>query len=140
MALLGECPGASFHVAQGLPLPETLTVGNPGFVFKGNALHASHNLAWHRGMVFCWKCGFLAAHHSGKLTLPCRGGRSAQGQSNLNRIREGKCPSAGGWPEPEGAMRPKELFGAASYDYARQMMAWYGGEGYGVQIHEEVPG
>ena len=63
-------------------------------------LHASHSLGYHRGLVWCWKCG----HYGGTVPIKLKGnceGLTLSGEKNLSRLRKSNPPSKTSWPLDE---------------------------------------
>ena len=69
-------------------LRDTLSIGD-------RALHATHSLAWHRGITWCWRCGRWAHHVPKRLRHPCTGRRNWGGASAIKGIEQGPPPVAG---------------------------------------------
>ena len=62
--------------------------------------HLSH-LAWHRGIIWCWRCGVYATRVPINLKGTCDGPTEA-GQKALSLLRQGKPPNCKvDWPLPE---------------------------------------
>ena len=111
---LGHCPG------PGLWGPETSNPHLPRraprgsqIVINGHGLDTSHNLAWHRGITFCWRCGaYTTGVRVVQLIHPCPPGPSSKKKRALDAIREGKSPlDSGEWPLPEDAYPPDQFIG-----------------------------
>ena len=69
----------------------------------GTNIHASHvpHLGHHRGVTWCWKCGYFCILVPNKLTGVC-GDPSISGERQLKRLRIGKTPrNTIDWPNPE---------------------------------------
>ena len=64
------------------------------------ALHPSHSLGWHRGLIWCWKCGHYGTAVPIKLKGKCCT-TTLSGEKNLCRLRQGKPPSKVDWPFDE---------------------------------------
>ena len=64
--------------------------------------HLSHNLDYHRGIYWCWKCGCYATQSPRMLKNPCNGSCTDRGRKGfLSRLRKGLPPKAGmEWPLP----------------------------------------
>ena len=102
IASLGRCPG-TFMWDQQPNLPEGPRVAPRGsqIIVNGRVLHPSHNLAWHRGLYFCWRCGYLGTQNriGRPLTAQCVGDRNPNRERNLQCIRAGTSPlKSGEWP------------------------------------------
>ena len=72
-----------------------------------SVLHSTHQLAEHRGFVFCLKCGYYTTIAMDKASCPrklnknCRPGEGKNaGQQYLRRLLQGKPPRPGlTWPQ-----------------------------------------
>ena len=64
------------------------------------ALHASHSLGYHRGLVLCWKCGHYGGTVPIKLKASCEG-LTLSGEKNRSRLRNSNPPSKTSWPLDE---------------------------------------
>ena len=63
-------------------------------------IHQSHSLGWHRGLIWCWRCG----HYGASVPIKLRGKCSTltlSGEQNLCRLRQGKPPQKSEWPHGE---------------------------------------
>ena len=68
----------------------------------GIRIHPSHqpHLGWHRGIVWCWRCGKYATRVPINLRKGCEG-LTESGQKHLTQLRQGKPPSCKvSWPLP----------------------------------------
>ena len=63
-------------------------------------LHHSHSLGWHKGLIWCWKCGRYGTSVPIKLKGECCT-TTLSGEKNLCRLRQGKPPSKVDWPHDE---------------------------------------
>ena len=54
-------------------------------------LHESHLLAWHRGLLWCWRCGCIASTIPHNLRMPCQAPTIA-GERQLKRLKQGLTP------------------------------------------------
>ena len=69
----------------------------------GTTIHTSHlaHLGWHRGLVWCWKCGNYATRVPVELKTLCDGPTLA-GKRAIAQLRQGKPPTGYvSWPHPE---------------------------------------
>ena len=78
---------------------------------RHHRLHRSHRMLHHRGLWWCYRCGYfcsLGRHGRSapkKLLEPCVGRerRTRAGQGHLNRLARGLHPKVGSeWPDPLG--------------------------------------
>ena len=68
-------------------------------------LHASHHVAFERGIFYCQRCGFYAISDPKKLTLPCARTTTKGSQLYLERIAKGKTPRSNmAWPNPTATL------------------------------------
>ena len=68
----------------------------------GVLIHSSHcaHLEWHRGLVWCWRCGHYATRVPINLRKECEG-LTESGEKHLVQLRQGKPPSCKvDWPLP----------------------------------------
>jgi ribonuclease HI len=65
-------------------------------IFRGKSVHASHHLAWYRGLLYCLRCGCYSEKRVRLLAESCKmmpsGAPAAKG---LKRIKEGLHPISG---------------------------------------------
>ena len=90
----GPCPGAVIWEPGKIPeIPAPVTRGSD-FIFAGQTVHRTHQVAWKRGLVICLKCGALS--HGAKmicLSDECSGQpRSAFTASCLKNFGVGNHP------------------------------------------------
>ena len=109
----GVCPGATGWESSDLHphlRPQHATPGAT-FTINGEALHNTHKLATHRGLVWCWRCGlYTTGTQVVKLKDPCHGPGTTARQRILGRLRSGMTPKAEvEWPLPEGAPTPRHM-------------------------------
>ena len=69
---------------------------------NGVMIHKTHipHLGWHRGLVWCWRCGRYATRIPLKLRDVC-GGWTESGANHLGQLRQGKPPTGTTWPLKE---------------------------------------
>ena len=95
--------------------------------YMGKVIHPSHTIKFHRGIVFCIRCGCRTA---GKrvchLTKAC-GQHITVAQKRLrDKMLQGKAPFAGGWPLPESARCPQPFVQHLWDDGCERAVAnWY---------------
>ena len=88
---------------------------NTQITYLGRVLHESHNLVFHRGVVYCLRCGYYTTGgRAQNLATQCyvrsRTSKAFKAQClRLRSIRRGNCPRAGGWPASEGEVTPSGL-------------------------------
>ena len=63
-------------------------------------LHHTHTLGWHRGLIWCWKCGHYGASVPVKLKGECKT-KTLAGEQNLHRLGQGRPPQKAAWPHEE---------------------------------------
>ena len=76
-------------------------------------MHPSHVYRWHRGVLFCQRCGAYSHSKPGLLTSKCRlKPVNTYCERKLKRIRSGLSPMKGGkpWPLPLEAVSPYTAF------------------------------
>jgi hypothetical protein len=76
-------------------VPWVVPIGKDMF-FKGKSVHASHRLAWYRGLLYCLRCGCYSEKRVRLLAQPCKMKPSGAPAANgLKRIKEGLHPISG---------------------------------------------
>ena len=86
--------------------PWVLPRGNQ-IMHLGSQLHESHHLVFHRGVVYCSLCGYIASSKVGKLKLSCDlKPANATQEGRLNRMKQGVWPCKGDWPVGPEAQCP----------------------------------
>ena len=109
---LGHCPGPElWGPAPTNPhLPHRAPIGAQ-IVLNGNGLDPSHRLAWHRGVIFCWRCGaYSTGGRVGNLIRLCPPKPTLKQGRQLGLIRQGKSPTPDGvWPLPEDEFPPGQF-------------------------------
>ena len=97
MEKLGHCPGP--NVWGRVPDAPSLTWRAPigsKLIHNGHTLHHSHALHWHRGIIFCNKCGNYSVKKVVNLALKCPlKCKGAYGTNVLKRLRGGQVPYTG---------------------------------------------
>ena len=67
----------------------------------GVRIDASHSLAWHRGITWCWRCGAIAMDVPYYLRNSCKP-PTVRGARQLARLRQGMTPcNSVQWVLPE---------------------------------------
>ena len=109
IAALGECPGVfMYDHAPNLPDGPRVAPRGSQIIVNGRVLHPTHNLAWHRGIYFCWRCGYHGTlKRVGLLTVRCQGYQTPSQALKLGKLKAGRCPlNSGVWPLAEDAEKP----------------------------------
>ena len=111
IAGMGQCPGIFMydHLPAQPGGPRIAPRGSQVIV-NGRVLHPTHNLAWHRGVYFCWRCGYLGTQKRvAQLTDLCRGHKTPAQAKKLGKLRSGMCPlNSGIWPLGDRDPTPPE--------------------------------
>ena len=95
---MGQCPGQALwgNLPRGANLnrPRAIPYGT-AIMWLGHQVHPSHYLAWHRGILYCKRCGYYCQKRVDKLTEPCllKPPNASQARK-LSRLREGKHPTS----------------------------------------------
>ena len=73
MIQIGECPGPigprqwNFHPGAPVPIP-----GGSQMIHEGVSIHFSHTLRWHRGILWCARCGAYSVSRVVGLLSACK--------------------------------------------------------------------
>ena len=59
---------------------------------RSSAIHSSHRIQTHRGVMWCWRCGKYAISRGRSLLKPCAQGANGTGKAVLSRVRRGLTP------------------------------------------------
>ena len=84
-----------------------------GHPLHGIPFHATHHLAYHRGVAWCWTCGKWSSGSRRGVTQPC-GPPTAAGLASRGHLLRGRTPlGTHAWPLPEGIGPPPGPLAAA---------------------------
>ena len=114
--VLGPCQGAIDvrdyeHFITQFNQPTALPRGSD-MIHCGRVVHYSHSLRWHRGILWCQRCGHYAQRKVVKLADQCPLKlTTSYGAGVLKRISHDRSPTATGqWPLPVGAPCPYIMY------------------------------
>ena len=114
MFSLGECPGPKiWGIWPREPRAPWPAPRGSDFIHLGQIMHPSHVFRWHRGILWCQKCGCLSYLKAGLLSPPCRlKAINSYQRNHLKCIASDKCPLKGRkpWPLPPGTSSPYAAF------------------------------
>ena len=112
MVMHGPCPGPSLwgRIAGGEIRPARAQQGSD-ICFLGSKIHETHKIGWHRGLIYCIKCGRYAGERVAQLKALCPlKPNSEKAADGLNRIKQGLHPSPSGkFPLGESTPPPNHL-------------------------------
>ena len=112
-----RCPGTHPEVIENAftSRNEFLRISHDGLTINSKLIHASHNLSWRRGILFCITCGSYTHRRVGNLSRQCiMKVPSSTTRRILNKLIDGtRSPLPGGhWPT-EDANPPLHIFSRA---------------------------
>ena len=107
----GLCPGLSIWSVVDMQLHRPIALQPAvGLIYNGHPIHYTHRLKWHRGMLYCCRCGAYSVSRVVKLRKQCLLRPSPAARRGLKDIKQGVFPILGrDWPLPEGSIPPQLL-------------------------------
>ena len=110
MGQRGLCPGLSIWSVVDRQMARPIAMQPAvGLIYNGHPIHYTHRLKWHRGMLYCARCGAYSITRVRKLRRECLLKPHPANRRALNDIKMGDFLIPGkDWLLPEGSL-PAQL-------------------------------